>query len=326
MIIHNFFKFKILRSKKYISLFLFLLFLVQCNKSIDLNETVYKSLNKTWEKDGIKGRAKQKTVTYYSVTNQINEEIKIVCKSSTKYNAKGNQIEFLIYLSNSTIYKKTIYTYDKYDNLIEETEYIEDNNRYNKKILYKFYENPIAIKSFEYNSENKLERETQYIFNSQDILIEILIMDKNRDYSYKETFRYGDNNDKIEWITFEPKDKMKKKETYIYDNNHKLLESRFFDKDNNPTYRHVFRYDKNENLIEDIYYKVDDYHSRYLLKYNQKGILFEYIHYDSNSKFDFKNNIFLDEIGNYKKSLTYKEDKNGENILQGYYQYGFEYF
>ncbi len=99
-----------------------------------------------WEESGLKGKVKEYTVIYYTLTEKFGEmEKKQWYKIIYKYDDKGNKIEQASYTYGSLDYKDIYkYIYDDKGNKIEEAKYLyeeefgEQVERLGKFIEYQY--------------------------------------------------------------------------------------------------------------------------------------------------------------------------------------------
>jgi hypothetical protein len=132
------------------------------------------------------------------------------------YEYKYHKNKIIYKLSHYESYdKKTLYKYNNKGNLIEEIEYISDSSVY-KKYNYKFNSKNQLIEFISYKGDSSIDYKETYQYNEKgDVILEV-IYKKNNSINYQYKVKYDKYGNTIEKVRYNEINVLLDKIEYIY--------------------------------------------------------------------------------------------------------------
>lgn len=192
-------------------------------------------------------------------------------RTVNKYDKNQNIIEESRYL-NDSLCDIITYKYDEKENITEETHTDPSTRWKNQKLDNKYDEDGNLIKITKYNDKNELNCTTIYKYDDIKKCIEESVYDSDGKMCSQLFNKYNDEGKKIESVHFVKEDGLIQKDKYIVDDNGKTSVSLRYNPDGELGRIAVSKYDEVGNPTESMIYCGDDWIFYF-------GTYFEYEYY-----------------------------------------------
>lgn len=322
-----------------------ILFFISCNNQ----NTEIKNLDNDLIKENLKGKVKSYTQATYNAEEKFGETQRYKRPKEDEYfkkefNEMGNIISELHYYKNGEKRYKTIYEYNKDQNLIYKYDTIIGVYDKIKPIeKYKYDKNQNLLEKMKFN-KGILWYRRLYEYDRKGNLVSDALIKKGKT-SKKKVYTF-ENDRVIHYVAYDGDGEQKNKTEFKYDDNGNIIEKitnwkggdvtkSFLDKNGNEIkyisynssgfieMKREFKYDNDGNQIELLFYNEDGTISKQLFEYDENGNEIYYEDFTEGSR--FKREEKYDKHGNLTWYKFSNLNSNFHNLYEKEYQYD-EYF
>ncbi len=211
-------------------------------------------------KDNLKGKIYSISKSVYNVIEILGESKKgdLKEKSTTKYDANGNQVEFIQYDADGNIEWKNTYQINEEGNQKEINRYNPDGSLW-LKFIYKLNELGNDIEMNEYLGNGILYSKSVYKYDEKGNKMERNEFNSNGNLKSKDIYKFDDFGNQIEWNWYDSNYKLICKTTSKYDKNKNEIENKYIlfsgSREHKLIYKYV--YDDLTNWIIKLEYEDD---------------------------------------------------------------------
>ena len=233
------------------------------------------------------------------------------------YNQQGLLKEKIRIAPDGSPGRRTLYQYDDYNRLIEESVY--NNEKLQSQIIRKYNAENLLIK--ENRKLGNIANESSFSYDSLNRLVE-------KDFgNYKEYFAYNRSGKIIREVKEYPADSRKEVVEYTYGNMNNLLEKKVYDYTGKLQHHNTFIYDSLSRITGESKYYGTDLRERKEYRYDKYGNTISIKVYDScdslkettSRAFSDANRVISESITNYsispQETLKKQFNESGQPVV-----------
>lgn len=194
----------------------------------------------------------------------------VIEKQLSRYDERGNLIEFNWYNSDGNLELTLSYTYDVEANIIERKKYYYGSLY--KKHIYSYNEKGHVIEEKWYGSHGTLEDSATSTYDEKGNRVEWTLFKSDGTLTKVATYKYDDKGNVIEEYYTYPGGIIESKYTYTYNDQRKIIEVNRFKSDGTLEDKRTYKYDVKGNRIEMRWYYngIEEYIFTYVYEYNMQ--------------------------------------------------------
>jgi len=225
--------------------------------------------------DGLQGKVHTLEEETWGLTLKFGEYVKndLIDKTTSIYDAKGNNTEWAWYNADRSIWEKKIYTYDAKGKMTEAASYNADGSLKDKDI-YTYDDKGNKTELASYNADGSLKDKHIFTYDANGNMTERASYNADGSLKDKDIYTYDDKGNKTEWAWYNADGSLEGKRIYTYDSKGNKTEEDYYNADGSLEDKYIYTYDAKGNETEEAYYKADGslhYKVSFIYEYDKFG-------------------------------------------------------